>query len=65
MSKEKRLIFCYYCGNLIKEYDDEKTKICPYCGIELHYTDKKNKRTKAHKTLNSEVLDFYSYSNNP
>ena len=49
----------------IKEYDDEKTKICPYCGIELHYTDKKNKRTKTNKNLNSEVLDFYSYSNNP
>ena len=53
MSKEKRLIFCFYCGNLIKEYDDEKTKICPYCGIELNY-----KRTIANKTLNSEILDF-------
>ncbi|MFX1394914.1 MAG: hypothetical protein ACFFAH_15240 [Promethearchaeota archaeon] len=52
MSKNSRLIFCFYCGNLIKEYDYEETKICPYCGIELHYIDKKIKGKKPNKSVN-------------
>jgi len=52
MTKNSKLIFCFYCGNLIKEYDDEEIKICPYCGIELHYIDKKIKGSKSNKSLN-------------
>jgi len=40
MEKEKKLMFCYYCGNLIKEYKEAETKICPYCGVKLHYLEK-------------------------
>ncbi|MBD3254357.1 MAG: hypothetical protein GF383_04650 [Candidatus Lokiarchaeota archaeon] len=50
MSDEKKLRFCFYCGNLIQNYVEGGTTNCPKCGVKLHYNNqsKKNKSYSAH-----------------
>ena len=46
MSEKKKLVFCFYCGNLIKDFEKIETDICPFCGVKLHYV-KKNSTAKS------------------
>lgn len=43
MEKKKKLHFCFYCGSMIPEYDDEKG-VCQYCGVKLLKKTKKQKK---------------------
>jgi len=41
MTEKENLIFCFYCGKLLKDYKVGEFNRCPYCGIELNYIDNK------------------------
>jgi hypothetical protein len=40
MTEKNRLVFCFYCGNLVKDSKDIEKGICPYCHVKLPYVKK-------------------------